>query len=233
MTSVSVFNPYDGDLVGEVPASTPEEVMRLAEVMSSGNTSITSTERHDLLWALSVRLSERSDLFTDRIVSESGICRKDAQREVQRAAENLRVAAEEAERLVGGCIPIPARSGVSVRVAFTLLEPVGTVVAITPFNRPLHQVVVRVAPAVAADDRTIIKPSEKTPLSAFAFVDLMYEVGVPIEVVCDRGRSARSGRLRSVRHTLDRHGDLHGKRGNRPSGGTGGGGKEAPARARR
>ncbi len=176
---LSVFNPYTGALVGEVPASTPEEVTRLADAMSTEDLALPSTVRHDLLQAAAVRLAERSSTFAGLIVSEAGICRKDAEREVQRAIENLRVAAEEAERLIGECIPIPSRSVGSRRVAFTLCEPVGTVAAITPFNRPLNQVVVKVAPALAAGNRIIVKPSEKTPLSAFAFADLLYEVGVP------------------------------------------------------
>jgi acyl-CoA reductase-like NAD-dependent aldehyde dehydrogenase len=72
---------------------------------------------------------------------------------------NLRVAAAESQRLCGESIPVPGHS----RLAITLREPVGVVAGITPFNRPLNQVVVKVAPAVAAGASIVVKPSERTP----------------------------------------------------------------------
>src|SRR5690606_11286901 len=53
------------------------------------------------------------------------------------------------------------------------------IVAITPFNHPLNQVVHKVAPAVAAGASVILKPSEKTPLTAIKFAELLYEAGLP------------------------------------------------------
>ena len=58
-------------------------------------------------------------------------------------------------------------------------EPLRLVVAITPFNHPLNQVAHKVAPAIAAGAPLILKPSEKTPLTAIKFVELLYEAGLP------------------------------------------------------
>ena len=63
---------------------------------------------------------------------------------------------------------------------FSQREPLdGVIVAITPFNHPMNQVAHKVAPAIATNNRVIVKPSEKVPLSAFYFADLLYEAGLP------------------------------------------------------
>jgi phosphonoacetaldehyde dehydrogenase len=55
--------------------------------------------------------------------------------------------------------------------------------AITPFNHPLNQVIHKVAPAVATNNRVVLKPSEKTPLAAYALADVLYEAGLPGEML--------------------------------------------------
>ena len=65
------------------------------------------------------------------------------------------------------------------RKIFTLREPLSLGVAISPFNHPLNQVAHKVAPAIAAGASLILKPSEKTPLTALRFAALLYEAGLP------------------------------------------------------
>jgi putative phosphonoacetaldehyde dehydrogenase len=70
------------------------------------------------------------------------------------------------------------------RKVYTLKEPLlGAISAITPFNHPLNQVIHKVAPAVATNNRVVLKPSEKTPLAAFALADILYEAGLPPEML--------------------------------------------------
>lgn len=110
------------------------------------------------------------------ITNEAGISLKESGKEVDRAARNLAVAAEEALRIHGEAIQVPGGGG---RVAIAMREPVGVVGAITPFNRPLNQVVVKVAPALAAGNGIVVKPSEKTPLTALLFAELLRDSGLP------------------------------------------------------
>ena len=65
------------------------------------------------------------------------------------------------------------------RKIFTLREPVRLVAAITPFNHPLNQVAHKLGPAIACGAPMILKPSDKTPLTALRFVELLYEAGLP------------------------------------------------------
>jgi acyl-CoA reductase-like NAD-dependent aldehyde dehydrogenase len=63
---------------------------------------------------------------------------------------------------------------------YTLREPLhGVITAITPFNHPLNQVIHKVAPSVATNNRLVLKPSEKTPLAAYLLADILYEAGLP------------------------------------------------------
>jgi len=66
------------------------------------------------------------------------------------------------------------------RKVYTLREPLqGVISAITPFNHPLNQVIHKIAPAVASNNRVVLKPSEKTPLAAYLLADVLYEAGLP------------------------------------------------------
>jgi putative phosphonoacetaldehyde dehydrogenase len=66
------------------------------------------------------------------------------------------------------------------RKVYTLREPLqGVITAITPFNHPLNQVIHKVAPSIATNNRMVLKPSEKTPLTAFLLADILYEAGLP------------------------------------------------------
>ena len=66
------------------------------------------------------------------------------------------------------------------RKVYTLREPLlGVISAITPFNHPLNQVAHKVAPAIATNNRMVLKPTEKTPLSALVLADILYEAGLP------------------------------------------------------
>ncbi len=82
------------------------------------------------------------------------------------------------------------------RKVYTLREPLhGVITAITPFNHPLNQVIHKVAPAVATNNRVVLKPSEKTPLTAYALADILYEAGLPPrDAVGGDGRPGRDRR---------------------------------------
>ncbi|MEG1681438.1 MAG: aldehyde dehydrogenase family protein, partial [Stenotrophomonas sp.] len=70
------------------------------------------------------------------------------------------------------------------RKVYTLREPLqGVITAITPFNHPLNQVIHKVAPSIATNNRMVLKPSEKTPLTAYVLADILYEAGLPPQML--------------------------------------------------
>jgi putative phosphonoacetaldehyde dehydrogenase len=176
---LAVHDPWTGDVVGRVARDGAEQVDEAVRLLAARRRSLPPAERAAVLTGAAAALQARAEELATLITSESGVCCKETLREVERAARNLRVAAVEAERIRGETIPIPGQR----RLAITVPEPIGVVAGITPFNRPLNQVAVKVAPALAAGCPVVIKPSEKTPLTAIAFAQLLVEAGCPADAL--------------------------------------------------
>jgi acyl-CoA reductase-like NAD-dependent aldehyde dehydrogenase len=172
---LKITSPWDGHVVGTAPSDRAEHAGEAAAAVKANWRPLAAEERARVLRRAAELLRQRGDELAVLISGESGVCIKETRREVDRAARNLTVAAEEAVRLRGESIPVPGHH----RLAITLPEPIGLVAAITPYNRPLNQVVVKVAPAVAAGCPVVLKPSEKTPLTALAFAGVLAEAGLP------------------------------------------------------
>ena len=99
--------------------------------------------------------------------------------EVERSIQTLQFSAEEAKQLAGEYIPLGAAKGGAGRDAYTILEPIGVVGAVTPFNFPLNLTVHKVGPAIAAGNSIVVKPAEKTPLSALKLAEVFTKAGLP------------------------------------------------------
>src|SRR5207248_4815643 len=96
-----------------------------------------------------------------------------------RALEVLRFASMEALRDDGEVFSCDVSPQGKARKILTLREPLNCAVCITPFNHPLNQVAHKLAPAITAGTPVILKPSEKTPLTAIKFAELLYQAGLP------------------------------------------------------
>lgn len=182
-TRVEVHNPYDNTLVGTVSAASAAEVGEATRALAAAVCELTAFERGAILERTAAAIEAEAEAFEGSIVAESGLCRKDARKEVGRACAVLRTHAQEAVRITGESLPTDVTARKDNRLAVTCWEPVGVVAAITPFNRPLNQVVVKLAPAIAAGCRVVVKPSEKTPLTAVKLVQTLLECGLPPEMI--------------------------------------------------
>jgi glyceraldehyde-3-phosphate dehydrogenase (NADP+) len=136
-------------------------------------------ERGRALRAISAGITARRDEIAGIIVRESGKPIRDASVEVDRGALVFRLAAEEAERLVGETIPLdigPAHTG---RLGITRRFPVGPVAGISPFNFPLNLAAHKVAPALAAGCSIVLKPPSRDPLTMLTVAEIIAEAGLP------------------------------------------------------
>jgi aldehyde dehydrogenase (NAD+) len=124
-------------------------------------------------------LESRHEEFARTIASEAGLALREGRYEVGRTLDVLRFAAMEALRDDGQIFSADVSAQGKARKIFTTREPLACAVAITPFNHPLNQVAHKLAPAIAAGTPLILKPSEKTPLTAFKFAELLYAAGLP------------------------------------------------------
>jgi aldehyde dehydrogenase (NAD+) len=182
-----VHSPYTGELVGEAPLADAEAVRRALDAGAGYRNRLTRHERSEVLFEVARRLGEEREQLAALISSESGLCLKDTRHEVGRAVDVFRFAAIEALRDDGEVFAGDISAHGADRRAYTLRVPVGLVAAITPFNHPLNQVAHKLAPAIAAGAPIVVKPSEKTPLSALRLGSILVESGLAPEaaqVIC-------------------------------------------------
>jgi aldehyde dehydrogenase (NAD+) len=176
---LEVLNPYTGHVVGLVASAGRTDVDAAVETTLDGGEPLTRYQRFEILNRARSLLLERATAFSHLITAEAGLCLRESTYEVGRAADVLQFSAMEALRDDGQIFSCDVSPKGKARKIFTLREPVRLVAAITPFNHPLNQVMHKIAPAIAIGAPVILKPTEKTPLTAIRCVELLYEAGLP------------------------------------------------------
>jgi len=174
---IEVGNPADGTLLATVPAGGEEDVaaaVRAARTAFPGWAATPPAERAALLGALHKALEARRGEIAETVTAELGSPLAFSQ--AVHASVPIAVCASYAK--LAAEYPFEEEIGNS-RVFH---EPVGVVGAITPWNYPLHQIVAKVAPALAAGCTVVLKPAEDTPLVAQLFAEAVHEVGLPAGV---------------------------------------------------
>jgi acyl-CoA reductase-like NAD-dependent aldehyde dehydrogenase len=182
--TIEVKAPYDGAVIGVVPACGAEEVDRAVAVAVAAHRRgpLPAWRRAEVLDTAARLLAERRDDFARTIALEAAKPIKTARVEAERAVSTFQFAAAEARTLAGDMVPLDASSAGEGRLGFTLRLPIGVVGAISPFNFPLNLVAHKLAPAIAAGCPVVLKPASQTPLSALALADLLLgECGLPAE----------------------------------------------------
>ncbi|MEM7308455.1 MAG: aldehyde dehydrogenase family protein [Planctomycetota bacterium] len=176
---LTVRYPYSGEEVGSAAVAGPPELERAVEAALAGGPALTRHQRFEVLERARALLGEHAEELAALILSETGLAARETAYEVRRAQDVLRFAAMEALRDDGQAFSADVTEGGPARRIFTMREPLRLAAAITPFNHPLNQVAHKLAPAIAAGTPMVLKPSEKTPLSALRLTELLYEAGLP------------------------------------------------------
>ena len=181
-----VMNPFDGSVTGQVPVARPEDLPQILARAAQGQTVARAMPRHrraQILETAAALVGARAERFAQQITAEAGKTIRQARKEVTRCINTLKLSAEEAKRGAGEVIPFDAYAGSENRIGWFTREPLGIILAITPFNDPLNLVAHKLGPAIAGGNSVILKPSELAPLSALALVEVLIEAGLPTEVV--------------------------------------------------
>lgn len=140
---------------------------------------LTPHERGAILDRAAALLEQRSEDLVRALQVEVGFPASDGAGELRRCVQTFRLSAEEARNFRGEMVPVEGAPGQSGRVGFTLRVPLGVVCAITPFNAPLNTVAHKVAPALAAGNAVVLKPSTHTPTAAVVMAECLLEAGLP------------------------------------------------------
>jgi len=173
-----VLNPATGEVIALVPkggAAETTQAIAAAERAFHAWRSLTAKERGARVRRWGELMLEHRDALAELLTREQGKPLAEARGEVGYAASFFEWFAEEAKRAYGDVIPSP---NPNAKIIVTR-EPVGVVAAITPWNFPLAMITRKAGPALAAGCTMVLKPSEETPLSAFALAVLAEKAGIP------------------------------------------------------
>jgi aldehyde dehydrogenase (NAD+) len=175
--TIEVVNPVDEQVIGRVPAGAAEDVdaaVRAARAALPAWAATAPAERAARLAALRDVLVARKDEIAETVTAELGSPLPFS----QKVHVGLPVLVADSYAELAATHSFEEKVGNST----VYQEPVGVVGAITPWNYPLHQIVAKVAPALAAGCTVVLKPAEDTPLTAQLFTEAVHEAGLPAGV---------------------------------------------------
>ena len=193
--TISVTNPADGDVVGNVPSLSATEVETVIEASNAAFKQwrkLTAADRSKILRKWFDLMIANADDLAMIMTSEQGKPLKEARGEILYAASFVEWFAEEAKRTYGDTIPSPqAKQRITV-----IKQPVGVTAAITPWNFPAAMITRKAAPALAAGCTMIVRPASLTPLTALALGELANRAGIPAGVLqIITGKSSTIGKV--------------------------------------
>ncbi|WP_407185250.1 phosphonoacetaldehyde dehydrogenase [Bradyrhizobium centrosematis] len=182
--TIEVRNPFTRMLVGKVPQARPEHVRKAFQAAARTRLQLSRRERTDILLGTANAVRRDQDQLARLITSETGLCLKDALHETKRAYDVWSFAAHSMVQSEGEIYPCDIGTTPHKRRIFSMRRPlVGVISAITPFNHPLNIVSHKLAPAIATNNRVVLKPSERAPLTALALGRILLEQGLPEEML--------------------------------------------------
>src|SRR5499426_666614 len=186
--TIDVHNAGTGEVMGRVPAGTEKDIDAAVAAARGALESWSQTpaeKRAELLEKISAALKARADELARTIAQEVGMPLKMA----SRIQAGLPIANFANYAKLVKEFSFESRVGNSLVVR----EPVGVVGAITPWNYPLHQITLKVAPALAAGCTVVLKPSEVAPFNAFILAEAAQSAGLPngvLNIVTGYGAAA-------------------------------------------
>ncbi|MBE6488573.1 MAG: aldehyde dehydrogenase family protein [Methanosphaera stadtmanae] len=174
--SMDVLNPYDNSIVDTIPIADKKITLDAIKSAKNAKESIVKLTSRQIYYNLNDacdELRENKKKIAKVITQETGKPIKGSLYELDRSIETLIFAAEESKRIYGESVPIDAGLGGENVIAFTKKIPLGCVAAITPFNYPVNLAIHKLAPALAAKNTVILKPSSEAPLSGLMLAEIL------------------------------------------------------------
>ena len=182
-SEMEVFNPFTHETIGKISCATPEDVQSAVigahRVYSKTMKKMPAHIRSEILQKTAEQLRIEAEQFMRLLCEESGKPTKESRVEVERAIQVLRFAAESAKSIYKELIPLGNAAGGEHQLGMSKRISLGTVAIITPFNLPVNLVVHKIAPAIAAGNTVVLKPSVKTALSSVFLYRLLEKAGLP------------------------------------------------------
>ena len=191
--TLKIFSPFDDHLISEldlhVEANIESALETASQIAQNHDLAISAEKRIEILEQTANIVEKKSEEFAKQAAEEGGKPIVDSRIELSRAVQGIRESARSIAQLVGKEIPMNLTTSSANRMAFTIREPIGLVVAVSAFNHPFNLIVHQVIPAIAAGCPVIVKPALTTPLSCLNLVNCLYQAGLPKEwcqvIICE------------------------------------------------
>lgn len=180
--SLQVTSPFDGRDVGFVSVAGRRHIREAVTGSGKAHQALKGMSRYqraELLNRATALLHDSRSELVDAMILEGGKPRMLAEQEFERTISTFNWASEEAKRFGGQQVAMDGMSRGKGYEGYTRREPIGIVLAITPFNFPLNLVAHKVAPALASGNSVILKPASKTPITALILARIIAEAGFP------------------------------------------------------
>ena len=174
---ITVEDPATGRaafVYGDGGREAAEAALDAAEEGGAAWRRLTASARAEVLWTASRLVREQAEALAELEAVSAGKPIRDTRVEVARVADMLAYYAGFADKLTGDVVPVPTS-----HLNIVTREPLGTIVQLTPWNAPVFTAGWQIAPALAAGNAVVLKPSELTPASSLALARIVHEAGVP------------------------------------------------------
>jgi lactaldehyde dehydrogenase len=173
---IDILNPANNQIIDTVPSATLTDIKEALEAASRSKNLIkdmSSRKVSRILYNIYEDVLKNSNELAQLITLETGKPISDSINEINRSVETILLSAEESKRIYGETVPLDACIGGRTALGFTIKVPLGVICAITPFNYPINLAIHKIAPAIAAKNTVVLKPSIKAPLAALKLVQIM------------------------------------------------------------
>jgi acyl-CoA reductase-like NAD-dependent aldehyde dehydrogenase len=181
--TVAVLAPFDQSVIAEVETSDAhaiDQALNTAyQLFRDRKQWLSVAQRIAILEKTVAIMTERASELAVAAAREGGKPLVDSQVEVARAIDSIRLCIDCLRTESSPMIPMGINAASNGKLAMTVHEPIGVVVAVSAFNHPLNLICHQVGPAIAAGCPVIVKPADDTPLSCFSFVSILREAGLP------------------------------------------------------
>ena len=180
---IEITSPLDNSIVGKVPAMTTEDVDFVFETSKEAQIkwkNVPVNERAEILYKAADILIKQSDELTEIMIREIGKDKKSSKSEISRTADFIRFTADTAKNMSGESIPGDSFPGFNRnKISVVTREPLGVVLAISPFNYPINLAASKIAPAIVAGNSVVLKPATQGSLCGLYLARVFEEAGVP------------------------------------------------------
>jgi lactaldehyde dehydrogenase len=173
---IAVKNPFNNEIIDYVPSGDAEDAKKAISAAAKATKSMkemSSRKLSRIMYDIHQELKEKHQELSKLISLETGKPIRDSRVEMDRSLQTLLMAAEESKRIYGETIPMDAAIAGRTAFGFTIKIPLGVVAAISPFNYPVNLAIHKIAPAMAAKNTVVFKPSTKAPLAALKMAEIM------------------------------------------------------------